>query len=70
MLAFKRNSQGEVGQMLRFSGEMRPPVPLTPCNTGHWSLTLWGQWPCQTTSSDENPSCQLYLPAQDTHPSA
>lgn len=29
--------------------------PADPCNTGHWSLTLRGQWPCLTTSSDENP---------------
>lgn len=67
MLAFKRNSQGEVGRMLRFSGEMRPPALLTPCNTGHWSLTLRRQWPCLTTSFDESPSCQLHLPAQDTN---
>lgn len=56
--------------MLRLSGEMRPPALLTPYNTGYWSLTLQGQWPCLTTSSDENPSRQLHLPAQDTNPSA
>lgn len=70
MLAFKRNSQREVMRMLRLSGEMRPPALLTPYNTGYWSLTLQGQWPCLTTSSDENPSRQLHLPAQDTNPSA
>lgn len=56
--------------MLRFSGEIRPPALLTPCNTGPQSLAPWGQRPCLTTSSDEDPSRQPHLTAQHAHPYA